>query len=99
MMANLTEYLTTKFTKMVIEVANDLGNQVDKVTELQNIFRALKNTDILVDGMPLTLDRLQIMEDGTHRILPPPPADTCQLEVSKDFAKPKNGVKEPVNAS
>ena len=98
-MANLTEYLTTKFTKMVIEVANDLGNQVDKVTELQNIFRALKNTDILVDGMPLTLDRLQIMEDGTHRILPPPPADTCQLEVSKAFAKPKNGVKEPVNAS
>ena len=97
-MANLTEYLTSKYTKMIGEISTDLGSQVDKVTELQNIFRALKNSDILVDGMPLTLDRLQIMEDGTHRILPPPPADTCQLEVSKTFAKAKNG-KEPVNAS
>ena len=91
-MANLTEYLTTKFNKMVMEVANDLGGQVDKVSEIQNILRALKNPDILVDGSPLTLDRLQIMEDGTHRILPPPPADTCQLEVTKSFGK-SNGKK------
>jgi len=86
-MANLTEYLTTKFTKLVMEIANDLGNQADKVAELQNILRALKTPDILVDGASLTLDRLQIMEDGTHRILPAPPVDTCQLEVAKAFGK------------
>ena len=91
-MANLTEYLTTKFNKMVMEVANDLGGQVDKVSEIQNVLRALKNPDILVDGSPLTLDRLQIMEDGTHRILPAPPADTCQLEATKSFGK-SNGKK------
>jgi len=98
-MANLTEYLTTKYTKMIAEISADLGSQVDRLTEVQNILRALKNPDMLVDGMPLTLDRLQVMEDGSHRILPPPPADTCQLEVSNAFDKAKNGTKEPVNAS
>ena len=98
-MANLTEYLTAKYTKMIAEISADLGSQVDRLTEVQNILRALKNPDMLVDGMPLTLDRLQVMEDGSHRILPPPPADTCQLEVSKTFDKAKNGTKEPVNAS
>jgi len=40
---------------------------------------------------------LQVMEDGSHRILPPPPADTCQLEVSKTFSKKsKNGAEEPL---
>ena len=91
-MANLTEYLTTKFNKMVMEVANDLGGQVDKVSEIQSILRALKNPDMLVDGSPLTLDRLQIMEDGTHRILPASPVDTCQLEATKSFGK-SNGKK------
>ena len=78
-MANLTEYLTAKYTKMIAEISADLGSQVDRLTEVQNILRALKNPDMLVDGMPLTLDRLQVMDDGSHRILPPPPADTCQL--------------------
>ena len=98
-MANLTEYLTAKYTKMIAEISADLGSQVDRLTEVQNILRALKNPDMLVDGMPLTLDRLQVMEDGSHRILPPPPADPCQLEVSKAFDKAKHGTKEPVNAS
>ena len=96
-MANLTEYLTTKYTKMIAEISADLGSQIDRLTEVQNVLRALKNLNILVDGMPLTLDRLQVMEDGSHRILPPPPADTCQLEVSKTFSKKsKNGAEEPL---
>jgi hypothetical protein len=78
-MANLTEYLTEKHTRMIMEITKDLSDQLDKVANLQNIFRALKNPDILVDLGPLTLDRIQVMEDGNLRVLPMPPApvDTC----------------------
>jgi hypothetical protein len=97
-MANLTEYLTAKYTKMITEISADLGAQVDKVADLQNMIRALKNPDVLLNGGALTLDRIQIMEDGNFRILPMPPVpvpptpDTCIAEVSKDFAK--NGKKD-----
>ena len=88
-MANLTEYLTAKYTKMITEISADLGAQVDKVADLQNMIRALKNPDLLLNGGALTLDRIQIMEDGNFRILPMPPvpADTCIEEVSKKFGK------------
>ena len=92
-MANLAEYLTTKFTKIILEITTDLGMQADRVMELQNVLRALKNPDMLVDGSPLTLERLQILEDGTHRIKKPNPGlletsvDTCQLEATKTFGR------------
>ena len=94
-MANLTEYLTTKYNRMVGEITKDLSDQLDKVTELGNMIRSLKNPDMLVNGGPLTLDRIQVMEDGNFRILPVPPvpADTCIEEVSKEFGK-KNGKKD-----
>jgi|TARA_R100001086_G_scaffold224693_1_gene142735 hypothetical protein len=98
-MANLTEYLTAKYTKMITEMSADLGAQVDKVADLQNMIRALKTPDMLLNGGPLTLDRIQIMEDGNFRILPMPPvpAETCIAEVSKDFGKNgKKDNKEPV---
>ena len=97
-MANLTEYLTAKYTKMITEMSADLGAQVDKVADLQNMIRALKNPDILLNGGVLTLDRIQIMEDGNFRILPMPPVpvpptpDTCIAEVSKKFGE--NGKKD-----
>ena len=59
----------------------DLGKTADDLANLQNIVRALKNPDILVDGGTLTLDRVQVMETGDIRVMPPPPAppspDTC----------------------
>ena len=100
-MANLTEYLTQKYTKMVAEISADLGKTADDLANLQNIIRALKNPDMLVNGASLTLDMVQIMENGDIRLLPPPPTpitETCVKapEPDKNGKKPE---KELVNAS
>ena len=96
-MANLTPYLTEKYTKMIGEITADLGKTADDLANVQNIIRALKNPDMMVDGAPLTLDRLQVMETGDIRVIPPPPPpgpDTCTQD--KNGKKPE---KELVNAS
>ena len=103
-MANLTPYLTEKYTKMIAEITADLGRPADDLANLQNIIRALKNPDMMVNGSPnLTLDMVQIMENGDIRLLPPVPApitETCVQapEPEKNGKKPEP-VKEPVNAS
>ena len=79
-MADLTQYLTQKYTKMVAEISADLGKTADDLANVQNIIRALKNPDMMVDGVSLTLDMVQVMENGDIRLLPPPPApitDRC----------------------
>ena len=89
-MADLTQYLTQKYTKMVAEISADLGKTADDLANVQNIIRALKNPDMMVDGAPLTVDRLQIMENGDIRVMPPPPApitDRCVQEPQKNGKK------------
>ena len=79
-MADLTQYLTQKYTKMVAEITADLGKTADDLANAQNIIRALKNPDMMVNGASLTLDMVQIMENGDIRLLPPKPApitETC----------------------
>jgi len=98
-MANLTPYLTEKYTKMIEEITNDLGRTADKLAFAQNILRALKNPDMIVDGAPLTLDRMQVMENGDIRTLPPPPEMTCVEEITKEFGKNGKKEKEAVLAS
>jgi hypothetical protein len=53
-----------------------------------------------VDGMSLTLDMIQIMENGDIRILPPPPApaitETC---IQEPKSNGKKDIKDLVNAS
>ena len=96
-MANLTPYLTEKYTKMIAEITADLGKTADDLANLQNIIRALKNPDMMVNGASLTLERLQIMENGDIRVIPPPPApgpDTCTQD--KNGKKPE---KELANVS
>ena len=97
-MANLTPYLTEKYTKMITEITADLGKTADDLAYAQNIVRALKNPDMIVNGFPnLTLDRVQIMENGDIRVIPPPPApgpDTCTQD--KNGKKPE---KELANVS
>jgi hypothetical protein len=90
-MANMGPYMAEKYTKMIEAITNDLGNTADKLAQAQNILRALKNPDMLVDGAPLTLDRMQVMENGDIRTLPPPPEMTCIEEITKEFGK--NGKK------
>jgi hypothetical protein len=55
---------------------------------------------MLVAGASMTLDRIQVMESGDIRVLPPPPApviETCvvALEPEKNGTNPE---KEAVNA-
>ena len=100
-MADLTQYLTQKYTKMVAEISADLGKTADDLANAQNIIRALKNPDMMVNGASLTLDMVQIMENGDIRLLPPPPTpitETCVKapEPDKNGKKPE---KELVNAS
>ena len=100
-MANLTEYLTAKFTKMIGEITADLGKTADDLANAQNIIRALKNPDMMLNGASLTLDMVQVMENGDIRLLPPVPTpitDTCVKAPEPD----KNGKKtekDLVNAS
>ena len=91
-MANMGPYMAEKYTKLIEAITNDLGNTADQLASIQNILRALKNPDMLVDGAPLTLERLQVMENGDIRTLPPPPEMTCIEEVTREFSK--NGKKE-----
>ena len=98
-MANMGPYLAEKYTKMIEAITNDLGNTADKLAQAQNILRALKNPDMLVDGAPLTLDRMQVMENGDIRTLPPPPEMTCIEEVTREFGKNGKKEKEAVLAS
>tara|TARA_Y100000593_G_C4149302_1_gene256264 strand:+ start:351 stop:647 length:297 start_codon:yes stop_codon:yes gene_type:complete len=98
-MADLTQYLTAKYTKMVAEISADLGKTADDLANLQSIIRALKNPDLMVDGASLTLDRVQVMETGEIRLLPPAPApitDRCVQEPEKNG---KKSVKELADVS
>ena len=97
-MADLTQYLAAKYNKMVAEVAADLGKPADEVANLQNIIKALKNPDMLINGVSLTLDMVQVMENGDIRILPPPPAIT-EACVQEPKSNGKKDAKELANVS
>ena len=86
-MADLTQYLTQKYTRMIEEISTDLGKTADDLANLQNIIRALKNPDMMVDGASLTLDRVQVMENGDIRVMPPPPAPATEKSNGKKDAK------------
>ncbi len=99
-MADLTQYLAAKYNKMIGEISADLGKTADDLANMQNIIKALKNPDMLINGVSLTLDMVQVMENGDIRILPPPPApaitETCVKEPEKNG---KKDTKELANVS
>ena len=70
---------------MISEITADQGRTADKLTNTQDILRALKNPDMLVDGAPMTLERLQVMESGDPKIIRPTPVPnaTCDKEATK----------------
>ena len=81
------------------ELGRNLGEISGKQAFAENIVRGLKNPDMLFDGASLTLDRIQVMETGDIRLLPPEPApitETCVQAPEKNGKKPE---KELVNAS
>ena len=99
-MADLTQYLTAKYTKMIAEITADLGKTADDLANAQNIIKALKNPDMMINGVSLTLDMVQVMENGDIRLLPPPPApvitETC---VKVPEQNGKKDAKELANVS
>ena len=101
-MADLTQYMTQKYTKMIAEITADLGKTADDLANAQNIIKALKNPDMMINGTSLTLDMVQVMENGDIRILPPPPApaitDTC-VKAPEPEKNGKKTEKDLVNAS
>ena len=99
-MADLTQYLAAKYNKMIAEISADLGKTADEVANLQNIIKALKNPDMLVNGVSLTLDMVQGMENGDIRILPPPPAPAVtEVCVQEPKSNGKKDTKELANVS
>ena len=100
-MADLTQYLTAKYNKMIGEISTDLGKTADELNNLKNLIRALKNPDALVDGASLTVDRLQVMENGDIRVMPPAPTpitDTC-VKAPEPEKNGKKDTKELANVS
>ena len=86
-----------KLDEVIEELGSDIGETSRILAEAQNIIRALKNPDMLVNGASLTLDLVQVMENGDIRVILPPPApgpDTCTQEKNG-----KKDAKELVNAS
>ena len=88
-----------KQSECILELGKELGEVSAQLANNQNILRALKNPDILVDGAPFTLDRMQVMETGDIRRIPPPPDMTCIEEVTREFGKNGKKDKEAVLAS
>ena len=81
------------------ELGRNLGEVSIKQAFAENIVRGLKNPDMLVNGGSVTMDRVQVMETGEIRLLPPTPApitETCVQAPEKNGKKPE---KELVNAS
>ena len=97
------EKKVAKQDEVILELGDELGDTADNLANAQNMVRALKNPDMLIDGDSLTLDRIQVMETGDIRIIKPTPApitETCVQapEPEKNGKKPEPA-KEPVNAS
>ena len=90
-----------KLDEVIEELGSDIGETSRILAEAQNIIRALKNPDMMVNGASLTLDMVQIMENGDIRLLPPPPTpitETC-VKAPEPEKNGKKDSKELVNAS
>jgi len=86
---------------VILELGDELGDTADNLANAQNMVRGLKNPDMLFDGDSLTLDRIQVMENGDIRIIKPTPApitETC-VKAPEPEKNGKKDSKELVNAS
>ena len=79
-----------KLDEAIEELGSDIGETSRILAEAQNIIRALKHPDMMVNGASLTLDMVQIMENGDIRVMKPMPAPITETCVK---APEKNGKK------
>ena len=89
--------------KHLREAIKELGRNIGEVSIKQafaeNIVRGMKNPDMPMNGGSVTMERVQVMETGEIRLLPPAPApitDRCVQEPQKNGKKPE---KELANVS
>ena len=83
------------------ELGRNLGEISGKQAFAENIVRGLKNPDMLMNGGSVTMERVQVMETGEIRLLPPKPApitETC-VKAPEPDKNGKKDSKELVNAS
>ena len=85
------EYALEVENKHLREAIKELGRNLGEVSSKQafaeNIVRGLKNPDMMVYGGEVTMERVQVMETGEIRLLPPQPApitDRCVQEPQKN---------------
>ena len=91
--------------KHLREAIKELGRNIGEVSIKQafaeNIVRGLKNPDMSMNGGSVTMERVQVMETGEIRLLPPTPApitETC-VKAPEPEKNGKKDSKELVNAS
>ena len=88
------EYALEVENKHLREAIKELGRNLGEVSSKQafaeNIVRGLKNPDMSINGCEVTMERIQVMETGEIRLLPPQPApitDRCVQEPQKNGKK------------
>ena len=87
------EHALIVVNKHLMNAAMELGGDIDTISKQQafaeNIIRGLKNPDMLVNGGSVTMERIQVMETGEVRLLPPMPpiTETCVQEPQKNGKK------------
>ena len=75
------------------ELGKTIGELSAKQAFAENIVRGLKNPDIIMNGGPVTVDRIQVMETGEIRLKNTEPVslEICDKEASK---RSNNGQKK-----
>ena len=81
------------------ELGRNLGEVSSKQAFAENIVRGLKNPDMSINGGEVTMERVQVMETGEIRLLPPQPAPITDRCVQEPQKHGKKDSKELVNAS
>ena len=98
-----TEHALIVVNKHLMNAAMELGGDLDTVSKQQafaeNIVHGLKNPDMSMNGGEVTMERVQVMETGEIRLLPPTPAPITETCVKEPEKNGKKDSKELVNAS
>ena len=79
-MAGDADYIADMYNANLKKVVHDLFETHKQLSNAQTILRALRNPNIDIQGGPMTVERIQPLEDGTVTILPPKPAETAPNE-------------------
>lgn len=68
-----SDYIANMLVANLKKATADLFETNRQLIYAQNILRALRNPDMLIEGGVMTVERIQALEDGNVTILPPRP--------------------------